>query len=140
LNYGDIIVINSYSTGDVDGTTYVGGFIGFNGIDYGYVAINNSYSTSDVNGSTTHIGGLIGRSDAVYSGARSRIENSYATGNVVSTTSGSPTGVGGLVGYFYAYQTNTENVILNSYSTGEVSSNSAEGGGIVGELLLLKIH
>jgi len=71
------IISNSYTTGNVYGTTEVGGLIGF---DYG--SINNSYSLANVSG-TSFVGGLIGSKDG--SGT---ISNSYSTGLVTGTTTG----------------------------------------------------
>jgi hypothetical protein len=131
-------VTNSYATGDVSGSGYVGGLVGFNSSD----PIDHSFATGTVTGidTYTYAGGLIGmnyssvtRSSA--SGAvncesacgglagmnggdgASTISQSFATGNV-SAGSG---GAGGLVGV------NLSSVITDSYALGVTSGTGAGG-------------
>jgi len=99
---------NSYSTGNVIGTSNVGGLVGDNNTG----TISSSYATNTVSGSGDTIGGLVGRS---YDGI---IANSYATGNVNGANY-----VGGMVGN----NTNSSS-ITNSYATGTVSGTAYVGG------------
>jgi len=82
-------IINSYSTGDVNGVYYsVGGLVGGN-----WDIISDCYSSGDVTGSKG-VGGLVGENGVPFwSGGY--IINSYFTGNVQGASD-----VGGLVGYF----------------------------------------
>jgi len=109
-NYGGTIT-QSYATGSVSGSTFVGGLTGYNG-----GAISDSYATGAVSGGngSYYVGGLVGRNDTT-------ISNSYATG-AVSGGSGS-TDVGGLVGVNYLGGT-----ITQSYTTGAVSGGTYIGG------------
>jgi hypothetical protein len=100
-------VSNSYSTGSVTGSKYVGGLVGQNN-----GTVSNSYSTVSVTGNDD-VGGLVGRNFGT-------VSNSYSTGNV----SGSYY-AGGLVGYNSA-------TVSNCYSTGNVTGNGSVGG-LVGE-------
>jgi len=123
---GNIVgtIFNSYSTGNVSGTSTVGGFVGYN-----FDTISSSYSTGNVSGTGNTIGGFVGYNEAgiilsSYSASNvfggncvggfigqndNLINNSYATGNVSGDT-----GVGGFAG-------ENDFIISNSYSTGNVS-------------------
>ena len=98
---------NSFATGDVTGSEYVGGLVGrnCNGSD-----IDNSFATGNVTASSDNAGGLVGYQDG-------NITNTYALGDV----SGGD-GVGGLVGY----GTGT-NTYKNSFAVGAVSGSSNVG-------------
>ncbi|SNY97263.1 MBG domain-containing protein [Halomonas sp. hl-4] len=105
---------NSYATGDVDGSSEVGGLVGYNS-----GTIENAYATGDVVGDD-QVGGLVGMN---YEGT---IRRAYATGPVDGDK-----WVGGLVG------TNQDNisVISNVYATGEVAGSSIVGGLVGGNFL-----
>ncbi|MCP4529559.1 MAG: hypothetical protein GY833_27135, partial [Aestuariibacter sp.] len=105
---------SSYATGDVTGTSYTGGLVGYNYISS---VINDSYATGAVTG-TSYTGGLVG-----YNYNSCTIDGSYATGNVINT--GNYTG--GLVG-----QNNTSSDITNSYATGDVTASNIYAGGLAG--------
>ncbi|WP_411677985.1 GLUG motif-containing protein [Caproicibacter sp.] len=79
-NAGSGSIINSYSTGNVSGTSMIGGIVGSN-----TGTVTNSYETGNVSG-TSNIGGFAGSNSGP-------ITNSYEAGGV-SGTSGS----GGFVG------------------------------------------
>jgi filamentous hemagglutinin family protein len=112
INYGGAIT-NSYSTGTVEGTgNYVGGLVGEN-----YGTITNSYSTGTVNGDS-YVGGLAGYNEG-------SISNSYSTGTVIGNSY-----IGGLVGA--NYEDVSSGVISNSYSTGTVEGTGGHIGGLVG--------
>jgi hypothetical protein len=105
---------NSYASGGVEGTQYVGGLVGQVGSG-GSVA--TSYSSAEISG-TDHVGGLVGEDLGT-------ISNSYATGIVSGHTN-----VGGLVGTGH-------NAIVNSYASGHVSGDSdadAHVGGLAGSV------
>ncbi len=107
---------NSYATGSVIGSSYVGGLVGNNSNS----SIDNSYATGNVSGSSEYVGGLVGLNNN-----SSSITNSYASGNV---SGGSGSGdVGGLVGGNY-----NSSSIDNSYAAGSVSGSGYYVGGLVG--------
>jgi hypothetical protein len=109
---GGGLMNNCYTTGKVNGSTAVGGLVG-----YGAPVINNSYAIGNVTG-TTNVGGLAGQLDSETSTEylRTRVLNSYATGNVTGTTN-----VGGLAGMQVA-------IMNNSYATGNVNGVTNVGG------------
>jgi len=115
-------VSNCYSTGDVNGVSYVGGLVGRN---Y-YGTISNCYSTGEVSGSS-NVGALVGQNGSIdcipMIGCLVRsgyIYNSYSTGSVQGASN-----VGGLVGCNYG-------TISDCYSTDSLSATSSLGGGLVG--------
>ncbi len=126
------LVINSYANVAVyarsvdDSFVIAGGLVGQN---INTATITHSYAKGDVN-SPCGAGGLVGYSR----GTHGKIENSYATGDVLLRTV--PTArcrehnlgyIGGLVGI------NDASVIENSYAIGRVWSNGSDGlGGLVG--------
>ncbi|MFW2078173.1 beta strand repeat-containing protein, partial [Acinetobacter sp. ULE_I010] len=120
-------IFNAHTTGEIksiDNTNYtnsggIGGLVGYNGNE-----IKNSYSAVNVSstlGTQANQGGLVGYN------VGGNISNSFATGNVNSTSNLSD--LGGLVGH-------NGGTISNSYATGNVTSgntNSSYGlGGLVG--------
>ena len=103
---------DSYATGQVFGTSIVGGLVGGNyggTIDNTY--FNGSVFSSDqfANNYGFNVGGLVGYNDG-------SIRNSNATGSVGGTIY-----VGGLVGF-------NEGSMSNNYSTGSVSASNYVGG------------
>ncbi|RNI11753.1 hypothetical protein EFE42_09970, partial [Methanohalophilus sp. RSK] len=105
-------VTECYSTGNVTGSSNVGGLIGYHGA---YAVVNQCYSTGNVNASNNdRVGGLIGK---IY---LSSVNQSYSTGNVTGDFL-----VGGLVGY------NEGGSVNQCYSTGNVTGNE-DVGGLVG--------
>ncbi len=120
LNGNGAAIRNSYAVGTIEGSRRIGGLIGENqGVTI------NSYAKNKVNGGGQNVGGLVG-----LNGTDAAIRNSYATGDVVSTTINYV--VGGLVGR------NAGGTILNTYATGDVSVGSDEtdeflaAGGLIG--------
>ena len=141
-NYTDGIhtgtITNSYSIGNVQGTGWVGGLVGYNDTN---ASISGSYSTGNVDGYYS-VGGLAGtnaggsidtsHSEGIVTGANrigglvgknsGSITNSYSesvvtrTGSVSVISSTEGLAIGGLVGY------NT-GTISSSYSSGTVTSN-----------------
>ena len=107
-DFSSCTITNCYSTGNVKGTSNVGGLVG----DSQNSTISNCYSNSNVNGEES-VGGLVG------SDISTVFMNSYSTGNVI----GSSFYVGGLVGETGAYTK-----IKNCYSTGNVNGDSYVGG------------
>ncbi|MBI0393153.1 GLUG motif-containing protein [Acinetobacter bereziniae] len=114
-------VINTYATGEVNGSSSTGGLIGearnttVKG-SYANVAINSTKSPFDLYGA---IGGLIGGAyDA-------NIINSSAGGNVVGGSF-----VGGLVGSLWVNNSKPY-TIENSYATGNVLAKE-QAGGLIG--------
>ena len=132
-------VLNSYSTGSVDGVSddtpsvspldYVGGLIGYANNS---ALVRNSYSRATVDGGDgdhSQAGGLIGlMSKGV------RVVASYATGNVTAGL-GEQQRLGGLVGEMANGLPIIDNFIIASYATGNLSLNPAGGVGIIGGLV-----
>ena len=141
---GEVVINNSYSTGNTDAASvssnsvsYSGGLVGEGGTE-----ITNSYSTGNVSTAATatnanafsyfsSCGGLVGKGGT-------EITNSYSTGNVSNTvnvsdassiTSGSGDFSGGLIGFV---DVDTPN-LTNCYASGIVSGTSS--GGIYGKYL-----
>jgi filamentous hemagglutinin family protein len=118
------IIVNSYTTGAVSGSSDVGGLVGGADIDGLTLQpggqIIGSFATGPVNGAG-YAGGLVGYN------AGASIDTSYATGNVASLSGGA---AGGLVGYNYG----NGSTITDSYATGTVSiaGNGGAVGGLVG--------
>ena len=104
-NDGDII--NSYTTGSVNGTSNVGGLAGINN-----GMIQQSFSRAGALASNNNVGGLVGTNSA-------DILSAYALGDVSGIQ-----GVGGLVGTNSA----TTGVISETYAAGEVSGVISVGG------------
>ena len=103
-------IINSYATGTINGSMFVGGLVGMN-----LGTINNSYSNVSAQSSTSHLGGLVG-------GNIGSITNSYSIGTITGKDF-----VGGLIGYNDA-STN----ITNSYSLAKVTGTTTNVGGLIG--------
>ena len=116
---GTIEVSNSYTTGDVSGSSRTGGLVGRIYNDNGIVNISDSYATGSITGGA-QTGGLVGRIYAYGSGT-TNITNSYAKGKI---TGGETTG--GLTGHLQA-GSGTINV-SNSYATGSVTGTDYTGG------------
>ena len=136
-------VSNNSSTANVTGLgsgANTGGLIGDSVAAFGGThLLSDSYATGNVTSNGYgYAGGLVGRQFATNAGSVNtvRIERSYATGNVHSTSSNA----GGLVGRNYASGENGTHIggiasINQSYATGEVSGEGANQylGGLVGE-------
>lgn len=105
LNSGDII--RSNASGDIEGTSRVGGLVGNNH----YGTIEESFATGDVTGDLSRhsAGGLVG------SNGGGEIMDSYATGDVSGNEH-----VGGLVG-------DTDGLVTRSFAIGEVDGNDNVG-------------
>lgn len=108
--FGRGLISNSYASGDVDGYSYVGGFIGSAFNSRFLSTVENSYSTGSVSG-TEHVGGFVGEL-----GSGPRISNSYATGRVQATVGGA----GGFVGRLES-SSSLENVFFDQQATGQTS-------------------
>ena len=99
------LITDSYSTGELNGSSRIGGLAGFNS-----GTIRRSYSNAHVSGQTG-LGGLVGESNG------GSIANSYARGNVTGDSN-----LGGFVGVILSSN------IEYSYSTGNVTGDSRLGG------------
>ncbi|MBR2385852.1 hypothetical protein IKA92_00970, partial [bacterium] len=124
FTYGSIKIKNSYATGDVSGTSYVGGLIGYQYTDdnTSKFYLDNSFATGNVVASSQYAGGLIGYAQSSDSTTNS-ITNSYATGDVTASKY-----AGGLIGYISRYSASSTYNITNTYSSGTVSASSNVGG------------
>jgi len=118
----DGTVSNSHATGNVTGTSNVGGLVGENGLSAGGT-IENSYATGNVDASSSRVGGLVGW---MYH-ADSTITGSYATGNVSGRQR-----TGGLVGQVYEGTVNNSYALNTGISRGSGSA-STTFGRIAGE-------
>ncbi len=96
----------SYSSGNVNGGSYVGGLVGYNN-----ATITKTYASGNVTG-VDYVGGLIG-------GSNNSTYDSYALGNVMGSSA-----VGGLIGN----QEEGECDIQNTYSKGHVDGINDVGG------------
>ncbi len=110
---GTITITNCYNTGDVTGSSKVGGVVGFAHAYPGTITITNCYNTGTVSGSGESVGGVVGYT------FNTTITNCYNTG----TVSGSSRYVGGVVGSSFGTPT-----ITNCYNTGTVTGSSSVGG------------
>jgi len=108
-NTNSSTINNSYSTGNVSGSSYTGGLVGQS---LNNSTVSNSYSTGTVSCTGNYNGGFVG-----WNASSSNINNSYSYANISST--GQYTG--GLTGVNQAN-------ISNSFSTGAVSGSSSVGG------------
>ncbi len=112
-NWGDSLIMYSYSAGTVSGYTYVGGLVGINSVGN---LVSNSYSHAVVQG-INYVGGLSGSVN------RSRIEYSYSTGSV------SGSNAGGLTGTIYDAGEGFADVVnyWNIETSGQANSSMGEG-------------
>lgn len=118
MDSGDPIVIkNVYSSGSISGRYYVGGLIGYL---YHGVVLNSDSSVAIT--ANQKAGGLIGGVDGLSIEIKSIVMNSFATGNVTSTSGTA----GGLVGTSWAGD------YSNSYASGNVNGTGNEIGGFIG--------
>lgn len=149
-SYSGVVAGESYSSelsnihSDIDvsaeeGSGYaLGGLIGYGDYERG-VTLSGLSSTGDVTGDGEAMGGLFGELDVngqEYSETSVVLEESYATGNVVSTSS---YGVGGLIGYSYISNDNGDDLpsasltLRNTYAQGDVDATNGTGaGGLIG--------
>ena len=108
-------IADSYVTGNVKGTSKVGGFVGYF-VGSGYNGkIQTSYFEGNVSGSSSHVGGFVGE---LFAGV---IDDCYSNANVVGTSR---------VGGFGGYEQNGGH--LRSYSIGTVEGTGDEIGGFFG--------
>ncbi len=136
-------VTNSYATGSVSGSGYVGGLVGsanygFNTqsgqTTYYYTAISGSHASGAATSTGSEVGGLVGEN------AAGSVADSYATGAVSGANQ-----VGGLVGFndmaTYVNQAPatsptpsiTGSAAGRTYATGTVTGAGTATGGLVGE-------
>ena len=133
FGYLDTRGANSLSITDIDNSAtvisagfYTGGLTGSLNAYAEDLVMDNIHATGDISGTNNYTGGLIGyawiNEDATFS-----LTNSYASGQVDSTTGGSS---GGLIGYVEYEGAVT---LTNVYATGAVSGSSTIGG-LIGNL------
>lgn len=121
-------IINCSSSGSVEGSTYVGGLVGFGD----QVTIEGGYSSAAVRALEDFkndgcAGGLVGGMEF------STIENSYSTGAVSGYEN-----VGGIVGYM-GFASVESSIIIKCFSTGSVTGTNNVGG-LVGYSLNASVH
>ena len=126
MNKGQIN--NCYATGNIIGSSNLGGFVGYNTDTVSINSnINKCYATGNVTNSTSNAGGFVGFYEYQKSGTL--IQNSYATGNITSISSGR---IGGFAGLIQDLVSGSQTNIDNCYSIGVIGSGSIRGG-FVGE-------
>ena len=113
-NIGSFIKIeNCISDVKIEGSDYVGGFIGINSASKtGNLIIANCINKGTINGKS-YVGGILG-----YNYNSTKIVNCYNSGNISGDSN-----VGGIIGYDYR-----KSNIINSYNLGYIKSNSNAGG------------
>ncbi|WP_250228793.1 S-layer homology domain-containing protein [Anaeropeptidivorans aminofermentans] len=107
-------VQDCYSTGNVTGSSYVGGAAGE--VDGG--TLENCYNTGSVTGTGSGTSGSVGGVAGWVSGT---VQNCYSTGNVTGTGVGISTG--GVAGWV----TNT-GIIQNCFNTGSITASGTDTG------------
>jgi len=118
--YADGYIKESFNTGSVAGTAFVGGIVGY--INRGLPVISDTFNTGTVTaiGNTANnIGGFIG-----YVGRTTEITNAYNSGDVLSQAVTSSENVGGFIGGV----DDTTVTINNSFSKGTVQGTTNVGG------------
>jgi len=114
------VIDNCHVAGNIGGGSYIGGLVGrqYAGL------ISNSSSACSITASADNVGGLVGGIVRY----QSKISNSYATGNIISTSTTFKYYYGGLAGY-------NRGTITNSYATVSIDCNNVVGivGGFIGE-------
>ncbi|MFO7618761.1 MAG: GLUG motif-containing protein [Thermoplasmata archaeon] len=131
---GGTIITNSHSTGNVQGVTNVGGFIGYHTGDDS--TVDGCTASGIVNGSGVCIGGFVGQN---MNGAD--VYNSSASGNVYCTGPNlGVIGTGGFVGANY-WNLNGPTTIQFCFASGNVNGTSSVGGfaGSNGDQILARI-
>ncbi|MDE1994779.1 MAG: hypothetical protein KGI75_19905, partial [Rhizobiaceae bacterium] len=143
------------SGGDITGLAYVGTLAGY--VDHGSVASASASATvtgisstsaftgglvgvnqgsaislSSASGTVAAIGGFVGGLVG-YNQDGGTITQSFATGNVTSTSTTSGSLVGGLVGANGYTSSSSAGTISNSYATGIVTGSSGSIGGLAGQ-------
>ncbi len=111
-----VCITNCYSTTRVDGSSAVGGLVGYN-----EQSVAQCYSAGSISGEA-YVGGLVGRNS--YPGD---VANCYATGQAAGQRY-----VGGLIGENQCIAT-FMGEIRNCYSTAGVISSSPYAGGLIGK-------
>ncbi|MDD2234443.1 MAG: hypothetical protein PHV03_05980 [Desulfitobacteriaceae bacterium] len=137
IDNGELIIVNSYNTGEINGTNVAGGLNAYN-VD-GHISITDSHNTGSVT-STIYSGGLLGYTKE--SGTL-HITGSYNTGNIRASRYVSnltaELAAGGLVG---CTKQGASAEIKNSYNEGSVTCrnesssyrNLCYAGGLAGYL------
>ncbi|MDR3177990.1 MAG: hypothetical protein LBT96_03295 [Campylobacteraceae bacterium] len=125
--YDNSTITGSYFNGNIEGSNYVGGIIGYAGSSYakGDVRITDSSFIGNIN-ANSNVGGIVGKANNVYM----KITNSSANANIEN----SGIYVGGIAGYIPESTTATRHFITGSHFNGGIISSGSNGyvGGIVG--------
>ena len=111
----NVQVRNSYNTGNVQGTSYVGGILGRSqGATSSYTNVANCYNTGSINGSSSYVGGIIG-----YQYQYGRIYNCFNTGAVSGSS----------YAYGLAGRGGTGSYVYYSYWGGNCTATTGVSGG-----------
>ena len=86
-------LLNSYYSGDINGSNYVGGIIGYGD----YFNLNTSYSSGNINGKE-YVGGVIGYAKSKYSDNNSSISSCVSANEVIVGTNGNTGRIYGSIG------------------------------------------
>ena len=124
-------VSKAYNTGNInagldsDNNSYIGGIIGY-AIDS---TISDSYNTATINSDGKIVGGIVGELIG-----KSKITNSYNTGDISSRKDDNESGiVGGIIGKSDKESNSLKLEISKVYNSGNISSTGSNVGGIIGE-------
>lgn len=139
-----LVMTTSFNTGNVAGTSEVGGLIAMYGASTKGISVTSSYNTGNVSGTSNNVGGAFGYFNTI---ATNNVSKVWSSGSV---TSGGGGNIGGLAGtgsgvFDLSYATGTVSnptgnqvggfvgnlsnaTITNSYATGSVTGNQANGG------------
>ena len=131
VNFSDTLITNSYTEGTItfDNGYNVGGLVGRNGPSGRNIGgeISNSYSAVNIkikrsnnrSRNSSQIGGLVGFNEGT-------INNTYASGSIISVNEVMVNRVGGLVGF-------NKGTVSNTYARGEMERIPAsDNGGLLG--------
>ncbi len=109
-----IVLKESFSSGNVTGSTKVGGILGGS-----MASVNTCYSIGTINASTTDVGGILGSSTYNYmDGGNMRIANCYSLATLSAGTNGHVGGILGAAGFV---------TVINCYYAADPTTNSFGG-------------
>ena len=124
INAVNAIILNSYASVNIEGSQWIGGLVGTN-----KSRIINSYAAANVADISTVIGGLVGNNGTA---GGATIENSYATGSVLSSSSSDNIRTGGLVGHAWRVSNVIDSYAITSVKVPNTTITNNTFGGLIG--------
>ena len=124
INSVNAIILNSYASVNIEGSQWIGGLVGTN-----KSRIINSYAAANVADISTVIGGLVGNNGTA---GGATIENSYATGSVLSSSSSDNIRTGGLVGHAWRVSNVIDSYAITSVKVPNITITNNTFGGLIG--------